>query len=292
MTHQAADMTHPLIEIEEALARHGRNDVVFIDATSHLPTSGRDAATEYQENHITGARWFDINEIADPESPLPHTMPEAGVFKSHMQRLGISSDAHLIAYDASPYYSAARAWFMLRYFGHARVQVLNGGFKAWQDAGGPLETGPSPAYEDSDFVIADPVGTDGIRSLTGMQEDVKAASRQKETTRQIVDARSEGRFNGSEPEPRPGLAGGHMPGAMNIPVSRLIDPETGRIKPAPELQKIFSVLDPEKPVVTTCGSGVTACGLALGLAIAGREDVAIYDGSWSEWGSRDDCPTA
>jgi thiosulfate/3-mercaptopyruvate sulfurtransferase len=280
-----AGMTHPLIEIKEALALHGKEGVVFVDASYHLPASGRDAATEHQENHIAGARWFDINDIADPKSPLPHTMPKAPVFKHRMQRLGISSDDHLIVYDASPFYSSARAWFMLRYFGHARVQVLNGGFKAWLDVGGPVEAGVCPV-ENGRFIINDPVGTDGVRSLLAMKKHVETADRQ------IIDARSAGRFNGNEPEPRQGLAGGHMPGAANIPIGQLIDRETGLIKPVDVLQEIFAVVDPEKPVVTTCGSGVTACGLALGLALVGREDVAIYDGSWSEWGSRSDCPVA
>lgn len=279
-------MTHPLIEIDEALALHGQDNVVFADASFHLPTSGRDALAEYETSHIAGARWFDINEIADPKSDQPHTMPKAPLFQRHMQRLGISSDDHIIVYDASPFYSSARAWFMFRYFGHAKVQVLNGGFKAWQDAGGPSERGPCPEITASRFIVGDPVGTEGVRSLSAMKKHVQTANRQ------IIDARSAGRFNGSEPEPRAGLASGHMPGAINIPVGSLIDKETGLIKPAAALAEVFADIDAETPIVTTCGSGVTACGLALGLALIGREDVAIYDGSWSEWGSRAGCPVA
>lgn len=279
-------MTEPLISVDEALALHGKDHVVFVDASFHLPTSGRDAAAEFEQSHIAGARWFDINTIADPKSDQPHTMPKAPLFQRHMQRLGIGSDDNLIIYDTSPFYSAARAWFMLRYFGHAAVQVLNGGFKAWQDAGGPLERGASPELSGSRFTVGDPVGTDGVRSLSAMKKHVETGNRQ------ILDARSPGRFNGSEPEPRAGLASGHMPGAVNIPVSTLIDPDTGLFKDQQNLAAVFAGLDQDKPIVTTCGSGVTACGLALGLALIGREDVAIYDGSWSEWGSRADCPVA
>ena len=279
-------MTTPLISIEEALDLHGQDNVVFADASFHLPTSGRDAAAEYEAAHIRGACWFDINTIADPSSPLPHTMPKAPLFQRHMQRLGIGSDDLVIVYDNSPFYSSARAWFMLRYFGHHRVQVLNGGFRAWQNAAGPIGSGPATEQTGKRFIIGDPVGNDGVRSLSAMKKHVETGNRQ------ILDARSAGRFNGTEAEPRQGLASGHMPGAQNIPVGSLIDKETGCFKTVAELADIFAGIDAEKPVVTTCGSGVTACGLALGLAMIGREDVAIYDGSWSEWGSRPECPVA
>lgn len=279
-------MTTPLISIEDALALHGQDYVVFADASFHLPTSGRDAAAEYAAAHIKGACWFDINTIADPSSPLPHTMPKAPLFQRHMQQLGIGSDDLVIVYDNSPFYSSARAWFMLRYFGHHRVQVLNGGFKVWQNAAGPIESGPATEQPGKRFIIGDPVGNDGVRSLSAMKKHVETGNRQ------ILDARSAGRFNGTEAEPRQGLASGHMPGAQNIPVGSLIDQETGCFKTAAELADIFAGIDATKPVVTTCGSGVTACGLALGLAMIGREDVAIYDGSWSEWGSRSECPVA
>ena len=279
-------MTTPLISIEDALALHGQDNVVFADASFHLPTSGRDAAAEYAAAHIKGACWFDINTIADPSSPLPHTMPKAPLFQRHMQQLGIGSNDLVIVYDNSPFYSSARAWFMLRYFGHHRVQVLNGGFKAWQNAAGPIESGPATEQPGKRFIIGDPVGNDGVRSLSAMKKHVETGNRQ------ILDARSAGRFNGTEAEPRQGLASGHMPGAQNIPVGSLIDQETGCFKTAAELADIFAGIDATKPVVTTCGSGVTACGLALGLAMIGREDVAIYDGSWSEWGSRSECPVA
>ena len=279
-------MTPPLISIEDALALHGQDNVVFADASFHLPTSGRDAAAEYEDAHIGGACWFDINTVADPSSPLPHTMPKAPLFQRHMQRLGIGSDDLVIVYDNSPFYSSARAWFMLRYFGHHRVQVLNGGFRAWQNAGGPIESGPATERPGKRFIIGDPVGNNGVRSLSAMKKHVETGNRQ------ILDARSAGRFNGTEAEPRQGLASGHMPGAQNIPIGSLIDQETGCFRTAAELAAIFAGIDTAKPIVTTCGSGVTACGLALGLAVIGREDVAIYDGSWSEWGSRPECPVA
>ena len=281
-----SDKPSPLISVEEALTLLGQDNVVFADASFHLPTSGRDAEAEYEDSHIKGARWFDINAIADPNSDQPHTMPKAPLFQRHMQRLGISSDDLVIVYDTSPFYSSARAWFMLRYFGHADVRVLNGGFNVWKDAGGEVERGQQSEYSGKRFLVTDPVGNAGVRSLSAMKKHVETGNRQ------ILDARAAGRFNGTEAEPRPGLASGHMPGARNIPISSLIEKETGLFKTGEDLVAALKDVDPDKPIVTTCGSGVTACGLALGLALIGREDVAIYDGSWSEWGSRADCPVA
>jgi len=282
-------MISPLISAQDALACHGMKDVVFADASYHLPTAGRDPEKEYLETRIPGAIRFDINTIADPTAELPHTMPSAQVFQRHMRALGIGNHHRVVVYDSTPFYSSARAWFMLRYFGHEHVQVLDGGLDAWIKAGGSLDNGGDVAsLPGSDFISADPIGNDGVLSIGAMQRlvNVPASSRK----RQIVDARSKGRFAGTEEEPRPGLASGHMPGAINIPIGSLIDRDTGRIKEKAQLEEIFGTLDKDHPIVTTCGSGVTACGLALGLAIIGREDVAIYDGSWSEWGSQPDCP--
>lgn len=280
---------NPLISVNDALELIGRENVIFLDASYHLPNAGRDPEAEYLENRIPGAIRFDINTIADPTAELPHTMPTAPVFQRHMRAIGIRNEASLIVYDDTPFYSSARAWYMLRYFGHADVKVLNGGLNAWKNADGPLDHGSViPSLEPSQFVSSEPQGNDGIMMLGAMKRLVDIPSEQRK--RQIVDARSRGRFDGTDEEPRPGLASGHMPGAINIPIGSLINRDTGLIKEPAELEEIFSVLDGDKPIVTTCGSGVTACGLALGLAIIGRQDVAIYDGSWSEWGSRPDCP--
>ncbi|XDZ66913.1 sulfurtransferase [Alphaproteobacteria bacterium LSUCC0684] len=279
----------PLISAHDAIKLLGQDGVVFLDASYHLPNSGRDPEAEYLERRIPGAIRFDINTIADPTAELPHTMPTAPVFQRHMRALGLRNEDTIIVYDDSPFYSSARAWYMLRYFGHGDVRVLNGGLTAWMKAGGATEHGSQiPSLMASQFTCDEPRGNDGVMMLGAMRRlvDVPAAQRK----RQVVDARSRGRFAGTEDEPRPGLASGHMPGAINIPIGSLIDRDTGLIKDLPELEEIFSILDKDTPVVTTCGSGVTACGLALGLAMIGREDVAIYDGSWSEWGSRPDCP--
>jgi len=280
---------NPLISAEDALGLVGRENVLFLDASYHLPNAGRDPDKEYLEKRIPGALRYDINTIADPTAEQPHTMPTAPVFQRHMRALGIRNDHTLIVYDDTPFYSSARAWYMLRYFGHGDVRVLDGGLKAWTKAGGPLDHGSvTPSLEPSQFISSEPQGNDGVMMLGGMKRLVDSPLDQRK--KQIVDARSRGRFEGTEEEPRPGLASGHMPGAINIPIGSLIVRETGHIKTVAELEEIFSVLDASKPIVTTCGSGVTACGLALGLAIIGRQDVAIYDGSWSEWGSRADCP--
>ena len=279
----------PLISAQEAIDLHGQDGVVFLDASYHLPNAGRDPAAEYLDRRIPGAIRFDINTIADPVAEMPHTMPTAPVFQRHMRALGIRNEDTIIVYDDTPFYSSARAWFMFRYFGHAEVRVLDGGLKTWVDAGGAVDHGSVvPTRAASHFVSAEPQGNDGVMMLGAMRRLVDIAPDLRK--RQIVDARSSGRFAGTEAEPRPGLAAGHMPGAVNIPIGSLIARDTGKIKDKAELEEIFSGLDADKPIVTTCGSGVTACGLALGFAIIGREDVAIYDGSWSEWGSRPDCP--
>ena len=260
-----------------------------MDASSHLPATGRDAEAEYRAERIQGAVFFDINAIADTGSPLPHTMPDAAAFEGHMRRLGLNASDRVVVYDRSVHYSSARAWFMLRLFGHASVQVLDGGLDAFRDAGGPVDDGPPPAAPPAgDFTSSEAVAGNTVIGLGDMRSVVAAAEGDRQ--HQILDARSAGRFNGTEAEPRPGLRSGHMPGAVNIPIGSLIDRETGMFRGKDALEGLFAGVDPAKPVITTCGSGVTACGLALGLAVLGVEGVTLYDGSWSEWGAHDDCP--
>lgn len=276
-----------LISAKDAIRAISEDSALIMDATFVLPNSGRDAFAEYLEQRIPHAVFFDINKIADDSSPLPHTMPDAEVFTRHMSALGLDSDQKVILYDQSGMLSAARAWWMLRYFGHDHVVILDGGMTAWIDAGGTTESGVAAFPDKGSFIAKAPdVGSPmAIRSLDDMVALV--ATPPSERPEQIIDARSSGRFSGKSPEPRPGMASGHMPGALSCPISHLIDADTGRCKSPAQIMSIFSEagIDLDKPVVTSCGSGVTACGLAFGFALIGKQDVSIYDGSWSEWGS-------
>lgn len=253
-----------------------------LDASWHLPGSGRDGAAEFRAGHIPGAAFFDIDRIADPDSPLPHMLPSAKRFAAEVGALGVGSDAAVVVYDSHGLFSAARAWWMFRAFGHERVAILNGGLPAWRARGLPLETGaaaPGPARYRARL---DP---GAVRSLAALQANLETGAEQ------LVDARPAGRFAGDEPEPRPGLRRGHIPGASNVPFDRVTDPETRRMRPPEALRGLFAHLD-QRPVVCSCGTGVTACVLAFALHRLGRDDVAVYDGSWAEWGGREDTPVA
>jgi len=268
-----------LVTADWLLAHHA--SVKLFDATSHLPTLGRNANQEYSERRIAGAGRFDIDKIADKSSTLPHTLPDAAFFEQQMQHLGVNNDDHVVVYCDSIFLSAARAWWMLRLFGHDRVSVLNGGLKAWVAIDGPLETG-APA-------VAEAAGNFTVRPSAGAQMIPMASLRQmveNNVAGQIADARSPGRFAGVDPEPRAGLRGGHIPGSSNVPIASLIA-DDGGLRPVDEISAAFEAggIDVSRPVITSCGSGVTACGLALGLALLGNEQVFVYDGSWSEWGA-------
>ena len=270
-----------LVTADWLLAHHA--SVKLFDATSHLPTLGRNANQEYSERRIAGAGRFDIDKIADKSSALPHTLPDAAFFEQQMQHLGVNNDDHVVVYCDSIFLSAARAWWMLRLFGHDRVSVLNGGLKAWVAIDGPLETG-APA-------VAEAAGNFTVRPSAGAQMIPMASLRQmveNNVAGQITDARSPGRFAGVDPEPRAGLRGGHIPGSSNVPIASLIA-DDGGLRPVDEISAAFEAggIDVSRPVITSCGSGVTACGLALGLALLGNEQVFVYDGSWSEWGASD-----
>ena len=259
----------------------GQNKIKILDASSHLPTTGRDAQAEFIAQRIAGAGRFDINLIADTSSPLPHTLPSSDVFAAHMQALGLNDEDHIIVYCDSAHLSAARAWWMLRLFGHANVSVLNGGLKSWIAIGGATDSGAETPVAAGKFTIRSAVGANAI-NLASLQALVTNG-----VSGQIADARSAGRFAGTEPEPRAGLRAGHIPGSSNVPISSLLN--NGALKDKEDLAAAFAAggIDISRPVITSCGSGVTACGLALALAILGNEKTFVYDGSWSEWGASD-----
>ncbi|SAQ27809.1 3-mercaptopyruvate sulfurtransferase [Klebsiella oxytoca] len=257
-------------------------EIQIIDARMAPPgQEERDLNAEYQAGHIPGAVFFDIEALSDHTSPLPHMMPRAEAFAVAMRELGVSSDKHLVVYDEGNLFSAPRAWWMLRTFGVEKVSIIAGGLEGWRRDGLPLEQG-LPELPEGDFDgRVDPLA---IKRLT----DVLLVSH--EGSAQIVDARPAGRFNGQVAEPRPGLRCGHIPGALNVPWTELVI--NGELKTTDELNEIFARqgVDFERPIIASCGSGVTAAVVVLALTTLGVNGVSLYDGSWSEWGARTDLP--
>lgn len=251
-------------------------EIQIIDARMAPPgQEERDLNAEYQAGHIPGAVFFDIEALSDHTSPLPHMMPRAEAFAVAMRELGVSSDKHLVVYDEGNLFSAPRAWWMLRTFGVEKVSIVAGGLEGWRRDGLPLEQG-LPELPEGDFDgRVDPLA---IKRLT----DVLLVSH--EGSAQIVDARPAGRFNGQVAEPRPGLRSGHIPGALNVPWTELVI--NGELKTTDELNEIFARqgVDFERPIIASCGSGVTAAVVVLALTTLGVNGVSLYDGSWSEWG--------
>ncbi len=263
------------------LERHrGDEDLCVLDASWHLPNSGRDAGSEYLAGHIPDAVFFDIDRIADTDSGLPHMLPDAEHFAREVGQLGVDNRTRVIVYDSVGLFSAARVWWMFRVFGHERVAILDGGLPAWQRAGLPLEAGPVERLPARFVAQADPEAVWTLEDVHGNLDTGSAV---------LVDARPSGRFDGSASEPRPGLPSGHIPGARNIPFNMVTDPDTGCVRPPTELREQFADLD-DRLVVCSCGTGVTACVLAFALHRLGRDDVAVYDGSWTEWAGRGDLP--
>jgi len=273
-----------LVSTEWLAAHLGDPHVAVVDASMYLPTSGRDAAREYEEGHIAGAVFFDLEASSDTASHLPHMLPSAEAFAGRMSALGLSDGDDIVVYDGSgANLSAARVWWMFRLFGHERVAVLDGGFGKWRREGRPVERG-MPARQRGHFTARAP-RRDAVLDL----DQVRAAA--TAGTEQIVDMRSAGRFAGAEPEPRAGLRGGHVPGSLNLPFQELVGPD-GTVLPADALRGRIAAagIDLDRPVVATCGSGVSACALIHALHLLGHEQVSLYDGAWAEWGSRDDTP--
>lgn len=252
-------------------------DVRVLDCSWFMPGSPQTGKQAYDNHHIPGARHFDIDDIADTTLDLPHMLPPPEKFSSRVRRLGLGDGHRIICYDQNGFLASARVWWMFRTMGHADVAVLDGGFNAWREAGGAVEDLPPHVMADRHFTVRP--RQDLVRSLEQMKDLVGGAA-------QVVDARSGPRFRGEIEEPRPGLRRGHMPGALNVYYGDLIGAD-GRLKPEPEMRAIFekASVDLARPIVNTCGSGVTAAILALAQSMLGRDDAAVYDGSWAEWGA-------
>ena len=264
------------------LGQHlGEPDLVVVDASWHMPASGRSGRDEYLAAHISGARFLDIEALADTSDPAPHMLPRAEDFGREMEQLGVGRVDRIVVYDNSPLRTAARGWFMLRHFGAERVAILDGGMQRWLSGGRQTESG-EPAPRRAGFDAVERSG-----------EVITKAQLLQGTEDRVLDARGKGRFEGSEADPRPGIAAGHMPGARNLPFGSLYR-EDGRFKPADELQRLFEQagVDPSQPFVASCGSGVTANSLIFAAQLLGNSKARLYDGSWSEWGADPATPKA
>ena len=262
----------------------GAPDLRVIDASFFLAADGRDARAEFEAAHIPGAVFLDIEEVSDPSSAAPHMLPSEPKFASRMQSLGLGDGNRFVVYDNSPLHSAARAWWMLRIFGAHHVALLDGGLQKWREEGRALESGRQPHRHGHFTAALD-------RKAVAGKADVLALV--GGDGQQIVDARGAARFAGEETEPRPGLASGHIPGSLNLPQGQLFEADN-RWKRGEALRGAFerAGVDLNKPMVTSCGSGITAAVLLFGAHLLGKEDVRLYDGSWSEWGADPATPKA
>lgn len=261
------------------LAEHlGQPGITIVDASWHMPATGRSARAEYEASHIPGALFLDIDQVADRSNPAPHMLPSAQDFAAAMEGLGVGSGDRIIVYDNSPHHTAARGWFTFRHFGAAQVAILDGGFQKWLAERRPVESGARQVL--ATFAAterADVVSKEDLLAQPGL----------------VLDARNAARFEGSEPEPRAGLASGHIPGARSLPMPRLYK-DDGTFKSPDELRAEFAAagVDPAQPFVASCGSGVTACSLIFAAHLLGHDSGLLYDGSWSEWGADPSTPKA
>ncbi len=273
----------PLVTTDFLAGALGAADLVVFDATKYLPNEDKDGKAEFTKAHIPGARYFDIDEIADPDTDLPHMVPSPGRFAKLMAAMGVSNHSRLVFYDQKGLASAARGWWLMGLFGHDQAAVLDGGLPKWRKEGRAIQAGASVPVVPS--VFQPDLRAARLRGVGDMLRNVAARGEL------VLDARAAGRFTGATPEPRAGMRSGHIPGSANVPYTDLLHAD-GTFRTPAELKARFAAagVDGSLPVVTSCGSGVTACILTLGLRLTGLPEGAVYDGSWTEWGGRPDTP--
>ena len=277
------DLPGPLVSTDWLAGHLGASDLVVFDASWYLAAMARDPLAEYRAAHIPGAVFWDLDALSDQRTSLPHMLPDAGEIEPMVQHLGVHRGDAVVVYDGSgTNLSAPRVWWTFRVLGHDKVAVLDGGIGKWRVEGRPVERGEVTRPRGDWTATLQPRL---IRSVDQVQSVLRSGAAQ------LLDARTAGRFNGTEPEPRPGLRSGHIPSAKNLPYGDLVRPD-GTVRPVDELRARFrgAGVDLEKPVITSCGSGVSASALALGLELLGHRGYAVYDGSWTEWGGRTDLP--
>jgi len=272
----------PMISTDWLAEHLGSPGLIIMDATWFMPGTPRDARAEHAERHIPGAVFFDIDEISDHSNSLPHMLPDPAEFAVHARRLGVEPDSQVVVYDSQGLFSAPRVWWMFRVMGHNQVAVLDGGLPKWMAEDHPVEQG-WPQNPHGEFKSHFDAGL--VRDLASVLGVVETHAEQ------IVDARAAARFFGQAPEPRPGLRSGHMPGALSLPSSQVVTGE-GMLAPKAALEVLFieAGVDLDRPVLTSCGSGISAAILSLALARLGRWRTPVYDGSWTEWGGLADTP--
>jgi len=286
MTEPLTDPLPALVSTEWLATHLGRDGLRVVDGSWYLPGSGRDAVAEYAAGHLPGAVFFDLDASSAQAAQLPHMLPDADTFAARMASLGLADTDDLIVYDGSgTNLSAPRVWWMFRAFGHDRVAVLDGGSGKWRREGRRLEQGTPPRPRPGRFTAR--LNHDVVLDLEGVRSALSRA------TVQLADMRSAGRFAGTEPEPRAGLRGGHIPGSRNLPFTELVGPD-GTVLPQDQLRQRIAAagIDLGRPLIATCGSGTSACALIHALHLLGDDRVALYDGAWTEWGGREDTPVS
>ena len=274
-----------LVSTEELAGQLGDPNLVILDGSWHLPAANRDGRAEFEATHIPGARYFDIAVFADPDNPLPHMIPSVELFEAEARKLGINNNSRIIVYDVYGGGGAgARAWWQMRLYGHQNVAMLNGSLDKWVAEGRPVENG-NPGDADGNFTAS--FDASKVRLIDQLVDNLESGNDL------VVDARAPGRYNGEEPEARPGVRSGHIPGSINLPFGQLYNHDAQSvIRGADELDQLIrgAGIDFSMPVVSSCGSGVTACPLIFAMHLLGQENGAVYDGSWTEWGGHADTP--